>query len=182
MTVSQQGAIARLVQKDLLCAACFEVRNSPEFNAKLETLNRRLYCEGCETEHPRFFFYPEIICRFDQGLGRLICVGYFGRLPLCSHRTPSTTATWQGVRDENTSLHDLVCTHPSHCPVSAQMKRSEPSPYPRMTLTNNLVVYGWDLPLLDLDQQCQPSLKAISDTLGKLLARGSNNRQGETTL
>ena len=51
-----------------------------------------------------------------------------------------------------------------------------------MTLTNNLVVYGWDLPLLDLDQQCQPSLKAISDTLGKLLARGSNNRQGETTL
>lgn len=174
---NQRQAVASCIQKDLYCRACLEARCSPNWTRRLSTLRDLLHCDGCDRKHPKFLFYPEDIAAHEQGSGQLLCVGRLGRVSLCSHRTPRTTATWRTYVSIKYSRDRSVCTHPSHQPGSSVYKKFTYSAFPRMELSVRGLFYWWDLPLLDMDKESMPSLDAVHDALHALLDSALNSHK-----
>ena len=162
----RRALVARL-QRDMFCTTCIEARYSSNWASRLSALQEMVHCDGCERSHPKMFFFAEDIVNRKTGCEQLLCVGRLGRVSLCSHRTPRTTATW---RSFPTYGHDIsVCTHPSHQPVNSVRKNSTRSALPWMTLSSSNLAYWWDLSLLELDQGDMPALDAIQEALCELI-------------
>ncbi|KAK8118085.1 uncharacterized protein PG998_006366 [Apiospora kogelbergensis] len=69
--------IAGLLLKDSLCSPCWNLRGTPEFVRRLQSLMRPRYCTGCSVYHASVLF--------DSGRSNL-CRGWTGRVRICAHR------------------------------------------------------------------------------------------------
>lgn len=183
LTVSEQAHTARILQRDMFCNVCLETRNGSDWDARLANLQELLYCHGCKREHPRLLFFPEDIeDHHERGFDKLFCVGLLGRVTLCSHSTYRTTTTWRTIESLSKGTDNIVCTHPSHRPPRRKGRLDGVSASPRLSLwkifkTGCDFAFGWDVPLLYIDQYNSPSLEAIHEALVELLKGNLNNQR-----
>lgn len=178
LAAPEQLRTARSLQRDMYCSSCLKIRNGPDWDARLADLQGKLYCDGCETHHLRFLFFPESIENHKRGVGKLLCVGRLGRVTLCSHSTSRTTTTWRMIDSMRSQPDKTVCTHPSHSPLNGTVKSKRVSPCPRLSLSRYggvyecTLAYGWDLPLLKISQLNIPSLEAVREALTSQVTSG----------
>lgn len=181
LTVREREETARCLQRDMYCKSCLATRHGPDWDTRLAALQEELFCQGCKTHHPRFLFFPESIEDHKRGVGRLLCVGRLGRVTLCSHSTSRTTTTWQTIESNAGVCDNTVCMHPSHLSSTGAKSRKGLSAFPRLSLFKTcsiakcVLAYGWDLPVLDIDQLNLPSLEAIREALIRRVEQGFNN-------
>ena len=177
LTAMEQEVASRNLQRDMYCDLCLQTRNASDWDMRLAKLQEKLFCDGCQKDHARFFFFffPENIQIHEEGRGQLLCVGRLGWVTLCSHSTPQTTTAWRTIENISGYRDNTVCTHPSHRPLGGKMNEEGVSASPRMSLfymggySGCEIAYGWDLPLLDLDQNCIPAQESIHEALIELL-------------
>lgn len=189
MHPEEEEVIAASLQRDLFCDSCLETRRGAVGRQHLAYLFEKIFCDGCKEDHPRFLFAPASIeNKMRRGAGvHLVCIGRQSWISLCRHKGGPNTGTWTEIveKGRDFGLDLWACKHPSH--LYRLPKCEDDSDYvkisgcPRFTFHNEQdggvlrpykLAYGWDLPLVDIDQICLPTADEVREFLSRLVRGG----------
>lgn len=191
----ERDGLAKLLQRDnqatwnlsdtpeTYCASCIEVMSRGENHSAKMKLRETRYCDGCKQRHLCVFFPADSITRCDNDvITELYCVGRIGTATICSHESvrPLTWRTLENALEGTSRRHTLVCDDAQHepCHKDRRTPNHQLLAYPGLTVNKRYkqddnfhfnLTLAWDRPLLDIDAEYPPTLRAVQNTLAKLI-------------
>ncbi|KAG9255327.1 uncharacterized protein F5Z01DRAFT_48983 [Emericellopsis atlantica] len=164
------------------CGACAEVHKRGEHDRRLVRLRRLYFCHACKENHAGVFFSAQSLREYKRGAD-IMCIGRIGWSTLWS-QSSTPPITWEtldkvmsqeGYDDTTLGTWDFPC---ATSPVEDDQKKRNLCKVPILNREpayeheHVTLVFGWDLPLFEIDASETPSLGAIREFAANLVNNG----------